>query len=202
MLVNAVFLDLKVETVAKDLLQFKCLLPGPIHVVMGDPPGDFAMQAGGQSNQSFLVLKQEFPVYTGLVIESFRLGNGCQFHQVLVAGSVHGQQNNMKVVACSLIVDEMAFLGNIKLAADQWLNSGFFCLGIELQSPVHGTMISNGNGIHAVFQAFVDQIAQTDSAVQHGVLGVYVQVNKGCRHGITVVELEIKKCRTDIDRAG
>ena len=188
---NSIFLDFKVESVAKDLLQFKRLVPGSIHVVMGDPPGNLPMQAGGQRDQSFLVFKQEFSVYAGLVIESFRLGNGCQFHQVLVAGSVHGQQNNVKVVACCLVVDEMTFLGNIKLAADQWFDAGFFCLGIELQSPVHGTMISNGNGIHAVFQAFIDQVAQTDSSVQHGVLGVYVQVNKGCRHGSTVAKFEI-----------
>jgi len=136
------------------------------------------------------VLKQKLPVYSRFVIKAFCLGNGCQFHQVLVAGPVHGQQNNVKVVTCSFIVDEMTFLGNVKLAANQRLNSGLFCLGIELQSPVHGTMIRNGNGIHTVFPAFIDQIAQANSAVQHRVLGMYVQMNKGCRHGITVVELE------------
>ncbi len=45
---NTVFLDFKVKTVTENFLQLNGLFPGPILVIMGNTPGDFAVQAGGQ----------------------------------------------------------------------------------------------------------------------------------------------------------
>ena len=180
---NVVFLDFKVEPVTEDLLQLPGLVPGRIHTVMGDQPGDFTVQAGSEGKQPLLVFVKQLLVNARLVIKPLGLGNGSQLHQVPVAGFIHGQQHDMKVMSCCLIMDQVAFPGNIKLTTNQGINPCFFCLGVKFKRPVHGPVIGNSHTLHVVFQGLADQVIKADCSVKHGVLGMDVQVCKRCRHG-------------------
>ena len=97
---DAVFLQLEIEPVAEDRLEFRGLLPGPVHVVLGDQPGDLAVQAGGEGDQPSLWCLQDLHVDAGLVVKALELGDGGQFHQVLVAVDVHGQEDDDESLCC------------------------------------------------------------------------------------------------------
>ena len=191
---DAVFLQLEVEAVAKDLLQLDRLGPGAVRVVVGEAPGDLAVQAGGEGDQALLVPEEHLLVDARLVVEPLGLGNGGQFHQVLVAGPVHGQQDDMEVVARGPVLQEPALLGDVELAAHQGPDAGLFRLFVEFQGPVHGAVIGDRHGLHVVFPGAVDEIGQPDGTVQHGVLGMDVEMDKWSRH--------VRWCDRLWDRAG
>ena len=85
-------------------------------------------------------------------------------------------------MARALVVDKVVSLGDVQLAADDGAQASFLGLGVEFQRAVHGPVIRDRHGVHAVFFRLLNQVADADRAVEHGILRVNVQVGEG-RHG-------------------
>jgi hypothetical protein len=81
-----------------------------------------------------------------------------QLHQVAIAVLIHCQQDEAEVVA------------------------RLFRLAVELQCAAHGPVVSDRHGVHAVFFGFLNQVIDADRTIEHGILGVDVQVGEGLRH--------------------
>ncbi|CAK8716476.1 hypothetical protein LDFHOB_05810 [Candidatus Electronema aureum] len=129
-----------------------------------------------------MVAGEQLAVNARLVVEARCLRHRSQLHQVAVAVLVHRQEDEVEVVARALVVNEMVGLGDVQLAADDGAQSGFLGLGVELQRAVHGPVVSDSHGVHAVFFGLVDQVADADGTVEHRILGVDVEVGERGRH--------------------
>ncbi len=193
---DAVFLELEVEAVAKDSLEFLGLGAGPWHVVVADEPGDLAVEAGGEGDQTLVMGLNGLHVDTRLVIKTFKLGNRRQLHQVFVAGNIHGQEDNVEV-ALHLVA---ALAGShIKLAADDRFYPRLFGLDVKLKGAIHRAMISDGDTVHPILLALVKEVGNTDGPIQQAILGMDVKMNKSSAHfvnyelGITNYELGRRK---------
>lgn len=94
---DAVFLQLQIKAVAKDLLHLDCPLARGFQVVVHAAPGNLALQTGARDDEPFVVLEEPLPIHARLAVKAVHLGHGSQLHQVVVAGFVHGQGNQMKI---------------------------------------------------------------------------------------------------------
>jgi hypothetical protein len=57
---------------------------------------DLARKAGAQADQPVSMLGQQLAIHTRTVVEPVQVGDRDQFEEVLVAGRVFGQQNQVK----------------------------------------------------------------------------------------------------------
>ncbi len=89
----------------------------------------------------------------------------------------------MEVVARALVVDEVVGLGDVQLAADDGPQASLLGLGVELQRAVHRPVVGDSHGVHAVFFGLLNQVADADGTVEHGILRVDVQVGEGGHGG-------------------
>ncbi len=175
---DAVLLHLEVEAVAEELAQLQSLFPRRIHAAVADQPRHLAVQAGGEGDQPFVVVGQQPAVNARLVVEASRLRHRSQLHQVAVAVLVHRQEDEVEVVARALVVDEVVSLGDVQLAADDGTQASFLGLGVELQRAVHRPVVGDSHGVHAVFFRFLNQVADADGTIEHGILRVDVQMGE------------------------
>ena len=90
----------------------------------------------------------------------------------------------MEIMTRALVMDEMVGLRDVELTAHQGLDPGLIGLGVELQGTVHGPVIRDCHGVHAVGLGFIYQISETDGPVKHGILGMDVEMDKGDGHKI------------------
>ena len=74
--------------------------------------------------------------------------------------------------------------GQVRLHADDGLNVVGLGLAPEVEGAEEEAVVAGGHGTHAQLLGVVEEVAQARGTVQHGVLGVHVQVRKvfGC-HG-------------------
>ena len=95
---QAVVLQLQVEVLRpKRLLEPVNRLARPRQLVPLNGFRDFACQAAGERNQALLVRRQQFLVDARLVVVALQVGLGGELDQVLVAGFVFGQQNQVVI---------------------------------------------------------------------------------------------------------
>ena len=102
--------------------------------------------------------------------------------QVAAAVLVHRPQDEVEIVARAFVVNEVVGLGDVQLAADDGPKTCLLRLGVELQRAVHGPVIGDSHGVHAVFFGLFNQVANADGTVEHGILRVDVQVGEALRH--------------------
>ena len=151
---------------------------------MDNEPGDDTVETGAEADEAFVKLGQHFHVNSGLCVKAFKLGNAGEFHQVLIAGVVHGQQDDVVGLGGGGGVFIAAFPGgDIKLAANDGFNP--LCPGLEVkfQGAIHGTMVGHGHGIHSKLFALSKEVWNTNGSIKETVLGVDVEVGESCCHG-------------------
>jgi len=155
--------------------------------------GDLAAQAGGKPDQSLAVGGQELLVDPGTVIESLQVGLGQQDAEVLVAGLVLDQEQEM--IVGRLAVAELAVTaaprGDIGLAAENRLDAFVFGDSLELDRSEEVAVIGQGHGRHLVVDGGLDQGVQADGAVQDAVFRVVVKMDEAGGHGF----IPIRSCR-------
>jgi hypothetical protein len=148
-----------------------------------DKPWNFAMKTGGKRNEPLGVILQYILVNPGFVVKPLKLGYGRQFAEIPVAFHVFGQQNDMRksfvVLGCSF---GNGTRRNIAFTADNRLDAGFNGFFIKLDGPEHGSMIGNGNAVHAVGFHPLQERLYSNGAIQKTVLGVNVKVNEICHY--------------------
>ena len=77
---------------------------------------------------------------------------------------------------------EAAFGCEIRLNADDGFDSAFVRLFPELECPEQSSVVGHSNSGHALCDGGVEQRSDSGSAVEHGVVGVYVQVHETFAH--------------------
>ncbi len=172
-------LNLEVEiALAEDVVEGDGRLARLLVLAFDQFLGDFALQAGRQPNQSLRVFREEFLADPRLVIEAVQRRLGDDFHQIAVAFVVL-RQDDQVVVAVALGRGAMVFfLADVELAADDRLDPNFLGGVDELDRSEDVAMVGHGHGGHAQLLDALDELLGFACSVEHGVVGVQVQMNE------------------------
>ena len=174
-----VALHLEVEVVAE-----KVFVPfdggfGFLEVAAVDGSRDLAGQTGGAADDAFVVFLQELAVDLGFLVEAVDEGVGAELHEVVVAGHVLGQQDEVVRAALLFVVGQEAVVvrRDVHLAADDGLHVRVF-LGVleEFLHAVHVAVVRDGEGGLAVFVRLLEELRDGGGAIKDGVLCMDVQV--------------------------
>jgi len=141
--------------------------------------GHLSRQAGGQADQAFGMLGKQVFVYARSVVEAVEVSARHEFHEVLVARLVLGEEQEMigMAVDLGLLVRHPA-RSLIDLAAEQRPDPGLARSAVELDHAVHLPVISKSQRVHAGLQRAVAQIAEPSRAVQQRVLRVHMKMDE------------------------
>ena len=67
---------------------------------------------------------------------------------------------------------------DIQFAADDRFDAGLFRLGIEFKCSEHRAMIGDGDTVHAVFLAFIEEIGDANGSIKQTVLGMNMEMGE------------------------
>ena len=152
-----------------------------------DGLGDLARQAGGQTDQSLVVLFQQVLIDAGLGVKTLGKAGGDHLDKVFIAHLVFAQQDQVVVAVDAVDLIKAGTGGYIDLTADDRLDAcGLGCIK-KRHTAVHNAVIGDGAGRLPHGFEVVKQAVNTAGAVQQTVLGMHMQVGKlslgGFRHG-------------------
>ena len=150
-------------------------LLGGLHAPAGDGLGDLAAQAGRAGHQPLGVLAQQLLVDAGAVIEALQEAHRVEVGQVLPAGVVLGQQDQVVAAPLGLVV---AIGGDVGLAAEDGLDPVLLGLLVEVDRPEQVAVVGHGHALHPQLQGLGEQIVHPDGAVEQAVLGVQMQMRE------------------------
>ena len=179
---DAVIHDLDIEIpLPEDILHFPHIGAGGVPLVAQEELGQVAGQAGGKADQAFVVLPDEVIVDAGTVVIAGEEALGDEVHQVLIAGVVFAQEDQVAVFAVDgAFVPPVA--AHIGLAADDGLQPCILHGGIEVDDAIHHAMVGNGAAVHAQRLHALNQPGNAARAVQQAVFRVQMQMRKA--HGV------------------
>ena len=197
--VQAVVHDLAVEVVlAKNIAEFARRLDRLIELAQAQARLNLAGGAAGGGNQALRVGLQHLTVHTRLVQLTFQRRNRGGTEQVVHAlggfsphGHVGVRATTGDVVAGTVTpahtrtVGAVRAGGQVRLHTNDGLDVVRFSLAPEVEGTKEEAVVTGRHGLHAEFFSVGEQVTQARGTVEHGVLGVHVQVRKffGC-HGI------------------
>ena len=177
-LVQALVLDLQVEVApAEAVLQPLRFFLRAFVVVFQQQVLHASGQAGRQGDDAFAVGRQKLAVHAGFIVEARLIGFGNDLDQVLVAGLVLREQDQVALVLVEHgVLVEAGAGGRIDLAADDGLDALLFALFVELHAAEHDAVVRDGQRLHAQFLGAGDELVDARSAVQQTVFGMYVKM--------------------------
>ena len=190
----------EVVVAAEDVLEVGGRLAGGVVVAVAQVHLHLARRATGGADQAGRVLGQQLAVHAGLLEEAVLPGAAGEPEQVVHAlgglreqGHVGVGAPRRDVVGTAVVeVDALALeagdVGSeVGLDADDGLDARVAGALVELVGAEDVAVVGHRHGRHAELGRALGQRAEPGSAVEHGVLGVHVQVDEGvvgtCRHG-------------------
>ena len=165
--------------------------------VLPEPqPGlHFAARAAGSGDEAFRILRQQLPVHAGLAEISLQRRQRRQPKQVVHALGRLGEQCHVRIGAgAGYVVIPLGrgapqhgllvapVLGrDVGLDPDDRLDPGCLRLRPEVKGAVDVAVVGDGDRRHAHPGALGEQVGEPGRPVQHGVLGMDVQVHERVR---------------------
>ena len=151
-----------------------------------------AAQAAGGGDQPVVVALEQLPVDPGLVVVALEVGGRGQLHEVAVALDGLGQQGQVVVellpalgVAAGVVDPAPAHRAlvarlarHVGLGADDRGDALVAAGLVEVEDPVHVPVVGDAERRLAVGHRRGDEVADPGRAVEHGELGVGVQMRK------------------------
>jgi hypothetical protein len=139
-----------------------------------------------------VVLLEELPVHSGLVVEARQERLAHQVREVSIALRRFGKKR--QVVGPPLAVDGLPRLAvvtgsgcDVGFHAENRLQAVLDRLRLDLERAEHVPVIGDGHGRHAVLQDVLDQVLRPVRAVEERVLGVEMQVDEVGRHACRIL---------------
>ena len=99
------------------------------------------------------MLREDFIIDSGLVIEAFKICYAIELHEVMVALVVHGQKNEMVIVVSGLFRCT-PFGVDVEFAPRDGLDFGFTAGIVEIKNTEHVAVVCDGQSFHAEFLGF------------------------------------------------
>ena len=192
----------EVVVLAQDVLEVRRGLAGLVVVTDPQPGLHLARGAPGRADDALAVLGEQLAVDAGLVEEAVDVGLRGQPEQVVHALGGLGEQGHVGVgarardvvVAAVVPAHPLALVargvgGGVGLHPDDRTQAVGLGLGPEVVGAEDVAVVGHGDRVHAQLGGALHHVGEPRRTVQHGVLGVDVQVGEpvltsGCaRHG-------------------
>ncbi len=155
-----------------------------------------AAQAPGGGDEALAVLLEQLPVDLGLAVVALHEGARRQLDQVAVADLVLGEEREVvpRLLAALALAAGVVHLapgrdalgavvvGHVGLGAEDRFDPPVLAGPVEVEDPVHVAVVGDAEGGLAVGRRGGDQLVEASRPVEHGVLGVDVQVGEGVSH--------------------
>ena len=184
---SAVLHELQEISFAEQLPIIRHRLPGSVHVALGDGPRHLAAGAARHHDQTFVVLLQDFSVYSRFVVVPLEVRLCHKLDEVLVALCVLCEDGYVVRALVVGVPTVAAALGDVHLAADDRLDPRGLRLLIEFDDAVHSSVVGDGKGVHAQCFGPVDQGFEAAETIEQAVFGVDVKVGKQGASGRNVL---------------
>jgi len=179
--VDAVVLELEIETVAEHLAVLRRLPARQREVPRHDRLGDLRRQTTREADQPLRVLGEQLMVGAGPVVEAFEPRPRRDLHEVVVAAVVGRQQRQVEGVGPVLLLrrflsavttEEVALHPQDRL--DRVLAVLAVLAGgpVEVQDAVHHAVVGDGTGRHPRGLGGLEHLAHPARPVKHRVLAV------------------------------
>ncbi len=182
LMIEAVGLHFQIEVfLAEDLLKLPGDRHGAGHVFLADQVRNLAAQAPGQRDEPFVMLLKNLLIHPRFIIKSFKVGFTDEFDQILIAGEIRGQQNQMVIIVmrqAAVFFGMAASQRHVGFAADDRLDAGVVGFSIELDGPEHVAVIGHGHGRLSERFDLLDERFDLIRAVEQAELGVEMQMDK------------------------
>ncbi len=161
----------------------------PVHAAHGffgrvvqQGPRDLGRHAARGADQPFGVRRQKVVVDAGIIVEALQLRRGGDLEQVLVAGLVLGQQQQVIGGPVQLGVAVLhAARRHVGFQPDDRLDAGFFGRLVEVDHAEHRAVVGDGHRRHIHLFDALDQLLDVREAVEQRVFGMDVKMGEG--HG-------------------
>ena len=154
-----------------------------VHISRKYSAGDFAGDAGGGTDEPFVIFLQHLVADAGfVVVHSLGVANRYYLHQVLVAGVVLGQKDEVVVFAVVVVLEVVVVVaGDVCLAAQDGLDVGVLLAGVEeLLDSVHVAVVGDGQAGHLELVRACEELLDVGHAIKYGIFGMYVQGDETC----------------------
>ncbi len=176
---QAVVLELEVEVAAEDVPVLAGEALRRLPVVDLERPRDLAVEAGRQADEALAVLREVLPVDARLVVVAVDVGVGHEPAQVLVAGHVLREKDQVERLGVGLALAVVHRpTGDVRLHSDDRLD----VLGggrlVEGDGSVERAVVGQGDRIHPVRGGRVDDLTHPPEPVEKAELGVDVEVGE------------------------
>ncbi len=129
------------------------------------------------------MLGEKFLADARLVIKAVQRGFGRDLDQVAVAFFVFGEHEQVVVGVAFGRGAVVVFFADVEFAADDGLHARMFGGVDEVDRAKDVAVVGHGHGGHAQLFHTLAKFFDVTSAVEHGVVGVQVQVDE-LRHGV------------------
>ena len=174
--VQPLILDLQIEVaLAEAVFQPERLFLCSFVVVLHQAVLNLARKACGQGDESLAVSRQQLVVHAGFIIEACFIGLRYDLDEVLVAGLVLRQQDEVPLVLVQHgIFVEAGARCRVDLAADDGFNACLLALFVELHAAEHHAVVRDGQGGLAELLGPGYQLVNARGAVQQTVFRMYV----------------------------
>ena len=183
LLPNAVVLKLDIEVLPEHAFEPLCQSVSLLIPIMQQMLRDIAADTGGHADQSLTVLREQIIVDAGPIIEPMDKSLRRKPHQVLIAGLILRQQDEMAILPVQLpLLDSVATGRHIGLHAYDRLDPLLLAFPIKIDDAVHDPVIRDSHG--GLAQGFGSRHQGRDAgrSIQQRVLGMDMQMRKGNRH--------------------
>ncbi len=161
-----------------------------------DPGGDLPRRAAGGGHQALAVLGEQLPVDPGFAEEALHRGPGLQLEQVVQTDRVPRPDGHVRertgagdVVALLVLLapaDRRLVVaggrGDVGLHTDDRRDPRRRRPRVEVVRPVQVSVVCDRDGRHLEPLGLGEHVLEFRRAVEHGVLGVDVQVDERVRH--------------------
>jgi hypothetical protein len=178
---ESMVLELEIETVAEQLPVLRDLATGPGEIAGDDQLRDLRAQAPGQADDAVGVFGEQLPIRPGLVMETLEPRARRELDEVLVALIGRGEQGEVEGLLGVLLLGGLGPAippEEVALHPEDRLDARLPARQIEVQGPVHDSVVRDRTGAHAGGRGRLEHVADTAGTVQHRVLGMCVQMNE------------------------
>ena len=166
---------------AEDVAQDGGLLQGRVEAVLEQPLGHGALEAGREGDQPLRVPGEQLLVHPRLVVEPLEVGERHELREVLVAGEVRGQEDEVVglIAAAGLLVP--ALLGHVDLAADDRGDPALAGRVVKLDRAEEVAVVGHGQRGHPQARRSLGELVYLGGAVEQAEVGVIVEMDEGLR---------------------
>jgi hypothetical protein len=140
----------------------------------------FAFKARCEADQALRMLRENLFIDARLVVETFEMRRANEFDQILVAGLVLRQQDQVKrrIPRAAGFFLKPRPRRDVRLATNNRFQSGLRCSLVELHRSIHAAVIGHRDGRHLACVRLLYRVRNPARPIEQAVLGVQVKMDK------------------------